>query len=154
MKRQWLTYLVLAGSLSLLGGDARAQQRVPNYRTRSPISPYLGFFNNNPGATNQYFSFVRPQLQQNQFNQLQQQQVNQLSQTVQLHQQVLLDPYAGSQNTLLGTGTGNGRGTLQLRPTSGGPLGTAHASYQNYSHFYYYPLQPGGGGAGPLGGRS
>lgn len=151
MQRLFLTYLVLASFLSVVGPDAFAQQRVPNYRYRSPLSPYTGYFSNNAGATNPYFSFVRPQLMQNQLNQLQQQQVDQLSRTVQLQQQMLLDPFAGNQNSLVGPGAG--LGTLQVRPTSTGPLGTSHAGYLNYSHFYYHPLQPGGESSSRSGGR-
>jgi hypothetical protein len=145
-RMQLAKYLMMGIALGVTAvvTDVRAQRgtsrRVPMYRSRSTISPYVNLFGANTGGTNQYFAFVRPQLQQEQFNQMQQQQVAQLNQSVMMQQQMLLNstnPYGTTADVVE-------LGSLQLRPSpAAGTLGTPHASYLNYSHYYYYPLQSG-----------
>ncbi len=58
--------------LALLGGSASFAQGVRRYEPSRPtISPYLNLFRNNTGPLPNYYSLVRPQLQQQAFNQQQ-----------------------------------------------------------------------------------
>jgi hypothetical protein len=51
---------------------AEAQAQTPRYQPARPtVSPYLNLFRNNTGPLPNYYSLVRPQLQQQDFNQRQ-----------------------------------------------------------------------------------
>ena len=51
----------------LTGSHAEAQRRVPGFVNRPAISPYFNLFNNNNGGINNYFNFVRPRLEMEQY---------------------------------------------------------------------------------------
>jgi hypothetical protein len=51
---------------------ANSQAQTPRYQPARPtVSPYLNLFRNNTGPLPNYYSLVRPQLQQQDFNQRQ-----------------------------------------------------------------------------------
>ena len=141
MLRSTLLLLVLSlvFEATLACSVASAQRRMPTYRNRSPLSPFVGYFRSDTGGVSQYFAFVRPQQQLQQINQLQQQQVMQLQQQVQQQQQFYL------QGTGLPGGVAGpaaGASGISLRPTSQfGTLQSPAASYFNYMHYYYRPVQ-------------
>jgi len=150
MTPMFLRILLTCALFAAVADPALAQRRVPGYRNRSTVSPYLGYFQGNTGGLNSYFTFVRPQQRFNQFAQQQQQQVYQLGQSLQMQQRMLLDPY--SNNNLQLTGAQDGLGTLQMRPTSPttARLASPHATYFSHAHYYNYPIQPGGGTLGAV----
>ena len=51
----------------LTGSHVEAQRRVPGFVNRPAISPYFNLFNNNNGGINNYFNFVRPRLEMEQY---------------------------------------------------------------------------------------
>lgn len=123
-----LSFVFLSGT----NQEANAQ-RVPNYNRRPTVSPYINLFNNNQGGTNNYFSFVRPQQQQAQFNQ------QQFVQNQNFRQQQQFSPNFNQQSQLqFGGGQATGQGMLRQGNRGIGTPSTA-ASYFNYSHFY--PVQ-------------
>ena len=84
----WLAKIVIAGVFVLLCADASSGQ-VTRYQPQTPtVSPYLNLFQNRNGggqfnsALPNYYSLVRPQLQQQQTNQIQQQIIQQQGQTI------------------------------------------------------------------------
>ena len=83
----WLVKSVVAGVLVLLCTNASSGQ-VTRYQPQTPtVSPYLNLFQNGrngqlSSAVPNYYSMVRPQLQQQQTNQIQQQIIQQQGQTI------------------------------------------------------------------------
>ena len=56
------TILLLACLTALVasGSTAEAQRRVPAFRSRPVLSPYIGLFQGNNAGLNSYFAAVRP----------------------------------------------------------------------------------------------
>ena len=114
--------LGLLASIVLLGGlagSASAQYKAPknrpfeSYSRRPSVSPYMNLLNNQTGNATNYQSLVRPQLDQQSFNQKSASAIKGLQ------------SQAGKQQSKSGS-----EGNQKLRPT-----GHA-ATRQNYSHFY------------------
>jgi hypothetical protein len=110
---------------------ADAQRRMPNYRSRPAISPYVGLFQGANGGLNSYFYVVRPrqtfqqEIQAADYAIARQQQAME-QRTIQLQQEL--------QDTLMQPGGG---GPLQLRPTTTGTgLRRQAGTFMNYSAFY------------------
>jgi hypothetical protein len=127
-------HVLLFGGLILVLACCRvadAQRRVPNYRNRPAISPYVGLFQGANGGLNSYFYVVRPrQVVQQEIQAadyaIERQQLAIEQRAIQLQQEL--------QDTLLQPGGG---GPLQLRPTTSatGMRRTA-GTFMNYSAFY------------------
>ena len=97
-----------------VGLEANAQSPPERYQPSRPtVSPYLNLFRNNNGPLPNYYSLVRPQLQQID-NQRRQQAINTQQQT-----QI--------QNL--------NRGLLQISSPQIAPTGGG-STFRNYSHFY------------------
>lgn len=83
----WVVLAIVAGGFVLVDGTA-SQAQVQRYQPNRPtVSPYLNLFQNNRNgrfnsAVPNYFSLVRPQLQQLQTNQAQQQLLQQQNQMI------------------------------------------------------------------------
>ncbi|MCA9260170.1 MAG: hypothetical protein KDA61_13255 [Planctomycetales bacterium] len=130
MKRvhQLLVVVAALATWSIDSGTAHAQLARPTrYQAAIPTtSPYLNLLNNNGGnfATN-YYSIIRPQLRQNEFNQQQAAAIKRQSQDLQ-----------GLDRTLrrdLGQ-------PEELRPTGKAGwfnAGTPRNQFQNRSHYYF-----------------
>ena len=126
--------LVLGVGLLLVlstAGEAKAQQRVPNYSRRPTVSPFINLFNSNQGGVNNYFSFVRPLQQQARINQ------QQFNQNARLQRQIQQGgTFATSSPITLGVNPTQG----MLRPgVQGTGTPSTAASFMNYSHFYPVP---------------
>jgi hypothetical protein len=138
--------ILLLGCLTtvlICSGVAEAQRRVPAYRSRSTISPYVNLFQSSNAGLNSYFGALRPrQIVDQQFRDtsseflFQQQQLDQRSLQF---QQELEDTL--TQGTTLMTRPTSGTGTAVRRPAG---------SFMNYSNYF-----PGSGGmtSRPRGGR-
>ena len=107
MARIALTFVCLA--TLALGNDAAAQRRTPGYANRPTISPYVNLFRANNGGLNSYFSYVRPQLEVQQFMQ-------NASREVELNRRLALQDSVQLRDTLQQQ-TGGLEG-LQQRPSS------------------------------------
>jgi hypothetical protein len=102
-------YSVICGVLAaftLPGGSADAQQ-ARRYQPSTPtVSPYLNLTRSNVGGLPNYYSLVRPQLQQQAFNN-QQRAFNVQQQALQMQQSAAVD---GLRNTLQQTVAPTGKG--------------------------------------------
>ena len=128
------TCLTVAFLILICGLTEAQAQRTPNFNRRPAFSPLINLFNNNQGGINNYFQFVRPQLEQARFNQRQQAQN-------QLLQQQLMNPALGGGGLQPGFIQPGMAGGGLLRPAGGGLIQpTTHATYFNYSHFYGRPV--------------
>jgi hypothetical protein len=129
--------ILLVGCLTTIlvcSSVAEAQRRIPAYRSRSTISPYVNLFQSSNAGLNSYFGALRPrQLVEQQFRETNNEflfQQQQLEQRSLLFQQELEDTLTQSS-------------TLMTRPTTGTgaavrrPAGT----FMNYSTYF-----PGSGG--------
>lgn len=132
-------WLVLGSGSSVWG------QRIPGYAARPPVSPYLNLFRNNNSGLNNYHTFVRPQLDQLQFNQMQ------MSQTMRLQQQL-----RGGSTAAYNGAPAQQNLAVQLQNAIQ-LLGPQHqgvgqpklaANYFNYMHYYGVPVS----NAAPAGG--
>ena len=94
-----------------LGSKSSSYQSILN---RPVISPYLNLLRPNAGPLPNYHTWVRPQLEQQEFNDQQTRQVQSLQ------RQVMSNRMGGDRNT----------GSSGLRPTGHG------STFMNYSHFY------------------
>ena len=83
-----LVLAITAGCVALLGGTASTAQGQRYEPSTPTVSPYLNLFQNNRNgrqfnsALPNYYSLVRPRLQQQQTNQNQQQLIQQQSRTI------------------------------------------------------------------------
>ncbi len=113
------TVLGMVFALGGLSGTAHAQFKgtsrpFESYARKPAVSPYMNLINNNNGVATNYQSLVRPQLDQNNFN-------NQSSAAIKS-----LQRQAGASQNSKSSSEGN----LKLRATG-------HAAVRgNYSHYY------------------
>lgn len=122
--------LCLLGLLAVLASSQTvlAQRRAPGYANRPTISPYVNLFQSNNGGMNSYFSYVRPQLQMNQFMQDVTRRESQQAAAVQNQTREL-------ERTLVSTIEGTSK-QLQLRQTPGSAYRKAPGQFMQYSTFY------------------
>ncbi len=122
--------LCILGLLAVLSSSQTvlAQRRVPGYSNRPTISPYFNLFQSNNGGLNSYFSFVRPQLQMNQFMQDVNRRESQQAAAVQNQTREL-------ERTLVSTLEGTSK-QLNLRQTPGSAYRKTPGQFMNYSTFY------------------
>jgi hypothetical protein len=75
----FLARIACAGVVALAAlSAAESHAQTPRYQPSRPtVSPYLNLFRNNTGPLPNYYSLVRPQLYQQDFNQRQTQMTNQ-----------------------------------------------------------------------------
>lgn len=119
--RQLAGWAVLGMVLALggLSDTASAQYKntsrpFENYNRRPTMSPYMNLVNNNVGTATNYQSLVRPQLDQNNFN-------NQSASAIKNLQRQVSTPQSSKSSS---------EGNLKLRKTG-------HAAVRgNYSHYY------------------
>lgn len=72
------------------GGSSRTAKPYANYTPTSPVSPYMNLFrNDNGGAVNNYYSLVRPALDQRNTNQQTQREIQSLETTSRTQSQTL-----------------------------------------------------------------
>jgi len=96
------------------------------YREESPVSPYLNLFRDDSDGISNYWTLVKPQLEQQRLNQ-QQQRINEQQRRVSIRQQQQLQSIAVQYRN---------RDQGQIRPT-GTPGGLpASARFMNYGHYY------------------
>jgi hypothetical protein len=108
----WRSLAIVAGCFVLSPGVASTAQAQQRYTPNTPtVSPYLNLFQNNRGvggntAIPNYYSLVRPQVQQQQTNRLQQRTIQQQAQTIgQLQTNVdLLEQQARAGQSSVSTG--------------------------------------------------
>ncbi len=105
-----------------------AQGQARQYPAPRPtVSPYLNLLRGNAGPVPNYYSLVRPQLQQ--------QRINQQQQSINLRQQSLAQAnQQGIQSVQ--------QGLLEIRQPQASPTGTG-GGFMNFSHFYSFSGTPG-----------
>ncbi|TWT85904.1 hypothetical protein Pla123a_07110 [Posidoniimonas polymericola] len=126
MQKTLLAALTTAIGLTVCCSDASAQiggQSVPRYQPATPTtSPYLNLLRPNGGALTNYFSLVRPQQRQIEFNR----QVQDFARRQTLENAEIEQRFLQPQTPVTGTAAGF------MVPSASG-------TYQNYSHFYPAP---------------
>ncbi len=125
MLRTGLVLLVAFSSLFVVQ-EATAQRRVPYYKRRPTISPYVNLFRSDNGGIYNYFTWVRPQLEFQQFREQTDRQLAQQRQ--QVAQQSMLAQQQLQQAVQ--------QRVLQLRPTSTAVAPRAPAGFMNFGRFY------------------
>lgn len=131
--------LVVTASSLLTGSTASAQNAPRRYQPARPtISPYINLFRRDRGPLPNYYTFVRPQLQQQQQNRQFQQQNNQLQRELQRQQgEIERSNFA----------PGRADTNLQFRPAPVAPTG-GRSSFMTHSS-YFQTYGAGAAGRGP-----
>ena len=105
-------------------GDATAQRRTPGFVKKPTISPYVNLFRSNSGGLSSYFTFVRPEIEAQQFMQRQSQQSALNRVAIQQEMLQLQQALPGSQSA-----------TLQQRPSSASTNGTVRRPAGRFMSF-------------------
>jgi hypothetical protein len=123
--------ILLLGCLTTLlacADVAEAQRRVPGYRSRPVLSPYINLFRGDNAGLNSYFSVVRPQQVLSDY-------INQTNFDF-AQQQMLIDQRSLQLQQELEQGLQAETG-LQQRPTTGtGAMRRPAGTFMNYSTFF------------------
>lgn len=128
--RQILFVLMIGLTMLVTHQQCHAQRRIPRSQTTPTISPYVNLFNANTGGVNNYFNFVRPQLQYNQ-------QMNQFARQSAFNY-AYQQQYATQQQIAIQQAVTD---QLMLVPRTGmGARAAVAGSYFNYGGFYNRPL--------------
>lgn len=130
------SFVLMAGACFWGASEATAQQPVRRYQPNTPtVSPYLNLLrNDNNGGFPNYYSLVRPQLQQNAFNQ-RQRAFNQQQLSFESQQAAAVGDLSAQVQPLI-TPTGKAGQFMMPGQTSG---------FMNTSRYYQRPMQRGGG---------
>lgn len=120
-----LTAMVAAAPASAQLYDTQ-EKPFSYYQPESPVSPYLNLFRDDTSGISNYWTLVKPQLEQQRVNQ-QQMRLNEQQRQVSIRQQQQLQSIALQYRN---------RDQGQVRPT-GTPGGLpASVRFMNYGHFY------------------
>jgi hypothetical protein len=135
MKRLFTALLLGLMVSSLVGSAALAAPpygpaRPGRFQPAKPtLSPYLDLFRENRGLLPNYHTFVRPKIEQQEFNQ-QQQLFNDRQLMVNETQRRTNVTIQDSMQQLQ-----QGGGTMRIRPAGGAQTGIG-SGFRNFSHFY------------------